>query len=125
MRLKPNVVRTATWVVVVLFCTAVPQRGSYGAGQIQPTTTKCAVDPGAPRGPDPNLYCIELLPAAGLDDATGTARLVPAPSPFGVAVSPAGEHLYDIVFDVGGLPDPASLGPYTAYVAWARFSPET
>ena len=31
----------------------------------------------------------------------------------------AGEHLYDVRFDLQGLPDPASLGPYTTYVAWA------
>ncbi len=86
-------------------------------GGFAPALTCAAL--GAPRGADPDLYCIDLLPAAGFDRATGTARLVPAPSPFGVAVSPAGEHLYDIVFDVRGLPEPTSLGPFATYVAWA------
>ena len=27
--------------------------------------------------------------------------------------------MYDVLFDLQGLPDPASLGPYTTYVAWA------
>jgi FtsP/CotA-like multicopper oxidase with cupredoxin domain len=36
-----------------------------------------------------------------------------------VAVSPAGEHLYDIVLDVRGLPEPTSRGPFATYMAWA------
>ena len=70
-------------------------------------------------GPDADLYCIELLPAANIDGASGTARLLSPSSPFGVAVTAAGEHQYDILFDVQGLPPPSSLGPYRAYVAWA------
>ena len=54
-----------------------------------------------------------------IDGVTGTARLLSPPSPFGVAVTPAGEHLYDIQFDVQGLPAPSTLGPYRTYVAWA------
>ncbi len=70
-------------------------------------------------GPDADLYCIELLPAAGIDDASGTAHLLSPTSPFGVAVTAAGEHQYDIRFDVQGLPPPSALGPYRTYVAWA------
>jgi suppressor of ftsI len=70
-------------------------------------------------GADADLYCIDLLPAMGIDDAAGTAQLLSPSSPFGVAVSPAGEHLYDIQFDVQGLPEPAALGQYRTYVAWA------
>ena len=70
-------------------------------------------------GADADLYCIELLPAATIDGASGTARLLSPPSPFGVAVTAAGEHQYDIQFDVQGLPPPSSLGAFTAYVAWA------
>lgn len=66
-----------------------------------------------------DLYCIELFPAAGIDGANGVAELRPAPSPYGVAVTPDGTHLYDVVLTLEGLPDPASLGPYTNYVAWA------
>jgi len=54
-----------------------------------------------------------------IDGATGTARLLSPASPFGVAVTPAGEHQYDIQFDVQGLPAPSTLGPYRTYVAWA------
>jgi suppressor of ftsI len=70
-------------------------------------------------GADADLYCIELLPAMSIDGVTGTARLLSPPSPFGVAVTPAGEHQFDIQFDVQGLPDPSTLGSYRTYVAWA------
>jgi FtsP/CotA-like multicopper oxidase with cupredoxin domain len=41
------------------------------------------------------------------------------PSPFGVAVTVDGRPRYHLVADIAGLPDPHSLGPYAAYVAWA------
>jgi suppressor of ftsI len=69
--------------------------------------------------PDADLYTIELLPAAGIASASGTAQLLAPSSPFGVAVTPAGEHLYDILFDLQGLPEPVTLGSYRTYVAWA------
>jgi suppressor of ftsI len=37
----------------------------------------------------------------------------------GLPVDEAGVHEYDIEVRVAGLPEPASLGPYTRYVAWA------
>ena len=40
-------------------------------------------------------------------------------SPFGVTVTPQGHHIYALTVSIGGLPDPASLGPYNTYVAWA------
>jgi hypothetical protein len=51
--------------------------------------------------------------------ATGHARLVFASSPFGVAVTADGRASYDVQIDAAGLPDPSSLGTYSAYVAWA------
>ncbi|MCI0437059.1 MAG: multicopper oxidase family protein [Gemmatimonadetes bacterium] len=72
-----------------------------------------------PSGPSADLYCIELLPAAGIDRAAGTAELRPPPSPFGFAVTPGGTAVWDVVLELAGLPDPASLGRYTTYVAWA------
>src|SRR5688500_3062513 len=70
-------------------------------------------------GADPDLYCIELLPAAGVDDAAGIARLVPPSSPFGIAVGKAGEPQHDVEFALRQLPAPSSLGKYTVLVAWA------
>ena len=54
-----------------------------------------------------------------IDSGAGTARLLPPASPFGVAVTAAGEQQYDIEFNLRNLPDPSTVGPYTAYVAWA------
>ena len=51
--------------------------------------------------------------------AEGRARLVFADSPFGVAVTADGRASYDVKIAAKGLPDPASLGPYATYVAWA------
>lgn len=79
---------------------------------------RCATDHPASYG-DPDLYCIELLPAAGIEQGTGLARLAPPASPYGIAVTPAGEQLHDIVFVLRDLPPPAALGPFTTYVAWA------
>jgi suppressor of ftsI len=93
--------------------------GPSHATSFQTGTPTCAPRAGVSVGPDADLYCIELLPAGDIGSASGTAHLLSPSSPFGVAVTPAGEHVYDVLFDLQGLPDPASLGPYTTYVAWA------
>lgn len=78
---------------------------------------------------DALLAGVLLLAAAGPFDiplrntttvpgARGTARLVYAASPFGVAVTADGVASYDIRFELSGLPEPSSLGAYTSYVAW-------
>jgi hypothetical protein len=50
--------------------------------------------------------------------AKGSARLQYAASPFGIAVTADGRSRYDVRFELSGLPEPSSLGQYTAYVAW-------
>jgi FtsP/CotA-like multicopper oxidase with cupredoxin domain len=87
------------------------------ADMVRSQTRPCGADPAG--GADADLYCIDLLPAGEIDRASGTARLVPPSSPFGVAVTPSGEHAYDILFTLRDLPEPHSLGPYRTYVAWA------
>ena len=64
-------------------------------------------------------YDITLLSTPSAPAAEGTARLVSAPSPFGIAVSADGHARYDIVLHITGLPAPASLGAFRSYVAWA------
>jgi hypothetical protein len=64
-------------------------------------------------------YDIKLLPTARAPGASGAARLIFAPSPFGVAVTPDGHSIYDARITADGLPAPSSLGAYSTYVAWA------
>ena len=68
-----------------------------------------------PLGP----YDIKLLNTPSTPTAQGTARLVFAQSPFGVAVTADGRSSYDVQLNLTGLPEPATLGPYTTYVVWA------
>ena len=68
-----------------------------------------------PLGP----YDIKLLNTPKTPTAQGTARLVFAPSPFGVTVTADGRSSYDVQLSLTGLPDPSTLGSYKAYVAWA------
>ena len=51
--------------------------------------------------------------------AKATAQLVYAQSPYGISITPDGHAVYDIKLTVSGLPEPATLGKYTTYVAWA------
>jgi hypothetical protein len=68
----------------------------------------------AQAGPfDIPLFKTPLAPTA-----QGEARLVFAHSPFGVAVTADGHARYDVSLRVSGLPAPASLGTYSAFVAW-------
>jgi hypothetical protein len=64
-------------------------------------------------------FDIPLFNTPGTPTAKGHARLVFAPSPFGVAVTADGRAIYDVQVEASGLPDPATLGAYTTYVAWA------
>ncbi|CAN5737934.1 hypothetical protein BH23GEM10_BH23GEM10_07270 [soil metagenome] len=68
--------------------------------------------------PDPDLYCMTLVPAPDFRAASGAATLMPAESPFGVAVTRDGSQIYDVTVSVDGLPSAADLGT-AAYIAWA------
>ena len=73
------------------------------------------------RGPaaDPDLYCIELIHAPDFPRASGYVELTPSASPFGASVTVDGHHRFDLAVHLAGLPDPAVLGDYGGYVAWA------
>ncbi len=60
-----------------------------------------------------------LVPVPALPATSGVVALLPAHSPFGVAVTADGRPRYHLVATFAGLPDPRTLGPYTTYVAWA------
>ena len=65
----------------------------------------------------PALYAIPLLPDQGMS-GSGLATLVPAPSPFGITVTPDGHPIFDITVTVQNLAAPQANGG-TQYVAWA------
>ncbi len=64
-------------------------------------------------------FDIPLFSTSTAPDAHGTARLIFAPSPFGVTVTPDGVASYQVQLNLAGLPSPSSLGAFTTYVAWA------
>lgn len=64
-------------------------------------------------------YDIPLFATPKAPQATGSARLVYATSPFGVAVTADGRAQYDIQVTAASLPAPSTLGAFTTYVAWA------
>jgi len=70
-------------------------------------------------GPNLGPYDIRLFATPAAPAVTGSARLVFAPSPFGVSVTADGHALYDVRVTAANLPAPASLGPYATYIAWA------
>jgi FtsP/CotA-like multicopper oxidase with cupredoxin domain len=77
----------------------------------------CADPARAADAPNADLYCIDLVAAPDYHGASGNVEMGWARSPFGVAVSPDGNHLYDLTVTVAGLPDFA--GPDDRYVVWA------
>ena len=70
-------------------------------------------------GPSRDLYCIELVPAPGMDRASGLVELGHDGGPFTVAVTAEGALRYSPTITLAGLPAPSSLGPYAVYVVWA------
>jgi FtsP/CotA-like multicopper oxidase with cupredoxin domain len=66
-----------------------------------------------------DLYCLALIAVPGLNTASGDVELGRLPGPFTVDVTPDGRPVYAPIVRITGLPAPATLGPYTTYVAWA------
>ena len=71
-----------------------------------------------PSAPVRDLHCVDLVPRPDLEGVTGVAEIGQANAPFGLAVTADGHLRYTLTTVLRGLPDPASLGPYGAYVAW-------
>lgn len=84
------------------------------AGRIGGTVTALLL--ALPSGTGP--YDMALAPGPVAPGARGSARLVFAESPFGVAATADGHLRYEIRITAQGLPAPASLGSYHAFVAW-------
>lgn len=90
--------------------------GSWLAGGLLAVTV-LAASPSTSLSHGP--FDIALFNTPKSPGAEGSARLVFADSPFGVAVTADGRASYDVQIAAKGLPDPSTLGPYSAYVAWA------
>ncbi|MBM3806809.1 MAG: multicopper oxidase family protein [Acidimicrobiia bacterium] len=87
------------------------------SGEQPAVTAACAaLDPRV--SGDADLYCIDLLPPLDIEKGAGRAELLPPATPFGLAVTPAGEPQHDVRLTLRDLPPPATLGAFTAYVAW-------
>ncbi len=93
--------------------------GSSGACEARAAAPTTPGRPGASGGPATDLNCISLFSTARGGEARGLVELRRIPSPFGVTVTPAGHHIYELVARIEDLPPPSSLGPYTTYMAWA------
>ena len=105
---------------VVAAAPATPQPGP-GAVASPSTTSPCDDTPppaGATLIPSRDLYCVFLTARPGLEGMSGRLELRTPHSPFGVAVNAAGNHLYEGILTLDGLPDPATLGDYDHIVAW-------
>ena len=64
-------------------------------------------------------FDILLFATPKVPGASGSARLVFSPSPYGIAVTEDGRASYDVQIMAAGLPQASTLGPYSVYVAWA------
>ncbi len=64
------------------------------------------------------LDCAPLVAVPSLPRTSGTLALLPAHSPFGVAVTADGRPRFHLVATIAGLPDPRSLGNFSTYIAW-------
>ena len=98
------------WLLVTALVTATMDAPA------QPHASACAASSSAG---DADLYCIELLPGPQFDGAHGEARLVPPASPFGIAVTKAGEPQHDVIFTLSGVSESSRDGSARVLVAWA------
>jgi suppressor of ftsI len=75
-------------------------------------------DPPDPLAPSHDLYCMELVPAPGIEGLSGRVELSHIPGPSTIAVTPDGRLRYRPIISIAGLPAPSALGKFRSYVAW-------
>ena len=92
---------------------------AVGASLFDAEIARSSQSGGRPDRPASDLYCIDLLSTRRGGDATGVVELSRPWSPFGVTVTAEGRHRHELTAWIAGLPDPATLGPYATYMAWA------
>ena len=118
-RHRTGLKRLAAIVLATCWAYAAPAQPVVGDGERQGPIDYCLDDELARANRLSDLYCVNLVAVPTLAGASGFVKLVPTYSPYGVSVTRDGHHEYRLVTSIEGLPDPATLGPYTAYVAWA------
>jgi FtsP/CotA-like multicopper oxidase with cupredoxin domain len=97
---------------------ATAQVKAQSPGPTSDPTRVCARD-SSQLSPAADLHCIDLVPSPTISGVSGAVELRRVPSPFGAAVTRDGRHEWDLRLTLDGLPDPRTLGDYSAYVAWA------
>lgn len=65
----------------------------------------------------PALYDIPLHATENAAGASGNAHLAPAPSPFGMSLTPDGRVIYDVTVTASGLVAPSQMGA-SHYIVW-------
>jgi suppressor of ftsI len=78
----------------------------------------CAAAPAGELVPSRDLYCLVLVASPDIEGVSGQLELGRAPGPFTIDVTATGRTRYAPTIALSGLPDPATLGHYTTYVAW-------
>lgn len=81
-----------------------------------PTPEPLTCDIWNPLHGDPSLFCMELVARPEWREASGVVRLIPAPSPFGIAVDADGRAQYQLEIHLQGLPTPAAGARHVAWV---------
>src|SRR5439155_11215324 len=105
---------TAIFPTMRTFIVALP----FAFATAQPQVASLCDGPARPLAPSRDLYCIELIAAPRIVGASGRVELLMRPGPFTVDVTASGVLRFSPVITLEGLPAPASLGPYSTYVAW-------
>ena len=120
----PTLKTLLSWMLAALVA-ATSATGQTGRGSvaIPPSTSPCddtPPPPGATLAPSRDLYCLFLAPRPGLENLSGHLELRTPHSPFGVAVNAAGNHLYEGILTLDGLPciRPRSATTTTSSRGW-------
>src|SRR5687768_8213530 len=115
--------RTGRAIRGIAVAAAAVATAGLAAGRLTAHTAQPSSAPACAPADDPGvssvLNCMTLVAVPELPGATGIIHLRPVPTPFGVAVQPDGRPRYRLVATIAGLPDPRTLGNFSAYVAWA------
>ncbi len=98
-------------LVIVGFLAPVSRDHRSAVGPCQPGTN-------GHLSPSRDLYCLTLVPVPEMEFVAGAVELGRIPSVFTTNVTVDGQHRYEAVLHLKGLPPVETLGDFTTYVAW-------